>query len=63
MSYEILTIIALLCQRSITDNMRYVHSGQLQSECQIKMIECVEKRDEMNYANRIGKCVKEGLTK
>jgi hypothetical protein len=63
MSYEILTVIALLCQRSMVDNMKYIHSGQLQSECQIKMIECVEKRDEASYGNRITKCVKEGLTK
>jgi hypothetical protein len=63
MSYELLTVIALLCQRSIGNSIVHRHSGELQSACQIKMIECVEKRDEMNYANRIGKCVKEGLTK
>jgi hypothetical protein len=63
MSYEILTVIALLCQRSMADTIEYKHSGQLQSACQIKMIECVEKRDGMDYAVRIGKCVKEGLTK
>lgn len=63
MSYEILTVIALLCQRSISNNIVHIQSGQLQSECQIKMIECVEKRDEASYGNRITKCVKEGLTK
>jgi hypothetical protein len=63
MSYEILTVIALLCQRSICDSIVHKHSGQLQSECQIKMVECIEKREEMNYAIRISKCVKEGVTK
>jgi hypothetical protein len=63
MSYEILTVIALLCQRSMVYDMKYAHSGTLQSECQIKMVECVEKREEMNYSIRISKCIKEGLTK
>jgi hypothetical protein len=35
MSYEILTVIALLCQRSMADSIVYKHSGKLQSECQM----------------------------
>lgn len=60
MSYEWLTVIALLCQRSIVDNMKYRDSGQLQSECQIKMLNCVEKNQS---PDGVSKCIKEGLTK
>jgi hypothetical protein len=65
MTLELLMTIALLCQRSPATGASVITtSAPQQSECQIKMIECVNKNTKETWlANRVELCVKKGLTK